>query len=77
MTLPIQVFLVWIMGLVIIYFGYLIFTRKVPTLLDYFLKLGVTFTDKNANRFFGGLIMVVGIVVLVLPFILGIENMNL
>jgi uncharacterized protein YjeT (DUF2065 family) len=75
--MPIQAIIVILIGLVFIYFGYLIFTGKAPTLLDYFLKQGVTYNDKKSLRFFGTIIIIIGIIVLILPFLLGIENMNI
>lgn len=75
--MPIQVIIVMLIGLLFIYFGYLIFTGKAPSLLDFFLKQGVTYNDKKLLRFFGTIIIIIGIVVLVLPFLLGIENINI
>ncbi|MGY0691875.1 hypothetical protein ACW2QC_03670 [Virgibacillus sp. FSP13] len=75
--MPIQVIFVLLIGVVFIYFGYLIFTGKAPTLLDFFLKQGVSYSDKLSSRFFGTIIIIIGIIILVLPFILGIENMNI
>ncbi|WP_058306379.1 hypothetical protein [Gracilibacillus massiliensis] len=75
--MPFKVIFVLLIGLAFIYFGSLIFLRKAPTLLDFFLKQGVTYNDKLSNKFFGSIIIIIGIVILILPFILGIENMNL
>ena len=75
--MPIQVIIVILIGIVFIYFGYLIFTGKVPTLLDYFLKQGVLFNDERWLRTCGAVIVIIGIIVVMLPFVLGIENMNL
>ncbi|MDX8044989.1 hypothetical protein SH601_03235 [Gracilibacillus sp. S3-1-1] len=75
-SVPIQVVIVLLIGLVFICFGYLIITSKVPTLLDFFLKQGVSYNDKLSNKFFGSIIILLGIIMLLLPFILGIENMN-
>ena len=74
---PFQAIIVILIGVVFIYFGYLIFTGKAPTLLDFFLKKGVPYEDKLSLRFFGGIIIVIGVVIVFLPFILGTENMNL
>jgi len=78
--MPVQVILVLLfillIGLLFLYMGYLIFSGKAPTLLDYFLKQGVTFNDKLSNRFFGTIIMIIGVFILISPFIFGIENMN-
>lgn len=49
--MPIEAILVVLIGVVFIYLGYLIFSGKVPTLLDYFLKQGVTYNDKKSLRF--------------------------
>lgn len=76
LIMPIQVFFVWLIGLVFIYFGYLVFSRKAPGILDYFLKLGITAEDEKSAKFFGSIIAIIGIIVILLPFILGIENMN-
>ncbi|SES65454.1 hypothetical protein SAMN05216389_101268 [Oceanobacillus limi] len=75
--MPMEVIFVLIIGFVFIYFGLLIFTGKVPTLLDYFLKQGVTYHDKKSLKFFGTFIIIIGILVLFLPVILGVKNMNL
>ncbi|WHX27459.1 hypothetical protein QNH47_06280 [Virgibacillus halodenitrificans] len=76
-AIPIQVYFVWLIGLVFIYFGYLVFSRKAPGVLDYFLKLGITAEEKISAKFFGSVIAIIGIVIMLLPFILGIDNMNL
>lgn len=77
--MSVQVFLVLLLlllfGLLFIYMGYLIFSGKGPTLLDYFLKLGVSFNDELSNRFFGTIIIIIGLFILISPFIFGIENM--
>ncbi|GGA85088.1 hypothetical protein [Ornithinibacillus halotolerans] len=75
--MPFQVFIVLFIGLVFIVFGYLIFSGKAPTLLDFFLKQGVTYEDKRSNRFFGLIIIIIGIAIMLLPLILGVENMNI
>lgn len=75
--MPIQVFIIWVLGVVFIYFGYLIFTMKVPTLLDYFLKTGVNYHDKRVYRFCGSIIIAMGIFIILSPFIFGIEQMNM
>lgn len=76
--MPVQALLVMLIGLLFIYLGYLIFKGKMPNLLDYFLKQGVAaYNDKLSLKFFGPIIMIIGIIVLILPFLLGIENMNL
>lgn len=75
--MPIQAFLVMFIGIIFIYFGYLIFKGKVPNLLDYFLKQGVTYNDKKSLKFYGTIIMIIGVTVMTLPFVLGVENMNL
>lgn len=77
MSLPIQAIIVVLIGILFIYFGYLIFSGKVPTLLDFFLKNEVVYNDKKTLRFFGTIIIIIGIIVAILPFVLGIENMNL
>lgn len=75
--MPIQVFIVWLIGLFFIYLGYLIMTRKAPTVIDYFLKLGITIEGKKAAKIFGTIIVMIGIIVILLPLLLGVENMNL
>lgn len=75
--MPVQAYLVMFIGIVFIYFGYLIFKGKVPTLLDYFLKQGVSYKDKKSLKFFGAIIIIIGVIVITLPFVLGVENMNL
>ncbi|MYL45510.1 hypothetical protein GLV94_07615 [Virgibacillus halodenitrificans] len=74
--MPYQVYFLWLIGLVFIYFGYLVFSRKAPGVLDYFLKLGITAEDKTSAKFFGLMIAIIGIVVILLPLILGIDKMN-
>ncbi|KMK75547.1 hypothetical protein [Alkalihalobacillus pseudalcaliphilus] len=70
-------FLVIGIGLVIVLFGYFVFRGKAPVLLDYFLKQGVSYQDEISLKFFGAVIMIAGIVVALLPLLLGVENMNL
>lgn len=65
-----------LIGLLFIYIGYLIFTGKAPTLLDYFLKQGISYEDKLTTKFFGTIIIILGIIILISPFIFGIGNMN-
>ncbi len=77
MKIPVEVFFVWIIGIVFILFGFLIMKGKATNLLDLFIKQSGTFSDSFSNKFFGIIIMIVGFIVLLLPFILGIENMNL
>jgi len=74
--MPIQVLLVLLLGVSFIYIGYLIFTMKVPTLIDFFLKQGISYHDKRINRFFGSMIMVIGVFIIISPLIFGVENMN-
>lgn len=73
----IHVFVVLLIGVVFIYFGYLIFTEKVPTLLDFFMTQGITYHDKIFNKFFGGIIILIGLIIILLPLILGVDSMNL
>lgn len=75
--IPIEVFFVWLIGLVFLVFGFLIFKGKAPNILDLFLKQGVAYNDSFSTKFFGSIIIIVGIIVFLLPFILGIENMNI
>lgn len=72
----IQVLIVLLIGIVFIYFGYLIFSMKVPTLIDFFLKQGTSYHDKRINRFFGSIIMIIGVIIILSPLIFGVENMN-
>jgi len=72
----IQVLIVLLIGVVFVYFGYLIFSMKVPTLIDLFLKGGISFHDKRTNRFFGSIIIIIGILIILSPLIFGVENMN-
>lgn len=72
----IQVLIVLLLGVVFIYFGYLIFTMKVPTLIDFFLKQGNSYHDKRTNRFFGIIIIGIGVFIIISPLIFGVENMN-
>ncbi len=74
--MPIQVLIVLLIGVVFIYVGYLIFAMKVPTLIDFFLKQGNSYHDKRTNRFLGSIIMIIGVIIILLPFVLGVENMN-
>jgi len=74
--MPIQVLIVLLTGIVFIYIGYLIFTMKVPTLIDFFLKQGTSYHDKRINRFFGSIIMLLGVFIMISPLIFGVENMN-
>ena len=74
--MPIQVLIVLLIGVVFIYFGYLISTMKVPTLIDLFLKGGISFHDKRINRFFVSLIIILGVFIILSPLIFGVENMN-
>lgn len=74
--MPIQVLIVILLGILFIYIGYLIFTMKVPTLIDLFLKQGTSYHDKRINRFFGSIIMVIGVFIMISPLIFGVENMN-
>lgn len=76
LKMPIQVFLVWLIGLVFIYLGYLVFSRKATGVLDYFLRFGVTAEDETSAKVLGTIIAMMGVIVIILPFILGIENMN-
>ncbi|ADU30565.1 hypothetical protein [Evansella cellulosilytica] len=75
--MPIQVIFVVVIGILFIYCGYLIFSRKAPNLLDLFLKQGVSYNDSLSAKIFGTIIIIAGIIVLLLPLILGIENMNI
>lgn len=75
--MPIEAIILLLIGIVFIYFGYLIFTGKAPTLLDYFLKQGVLYNDEKSLKFFGTVIIILGILVVLLPFVLGVENVNL
>ena len=75
--IPVEVIFVWLIGFLFIFLGFLIFKGKVPSLLDLFLKQGVAYHDSFSTKFFGIIIMIVGIIVFLLPFILGIENMNI
>jgi len=72
----IQVLIVLLLGLLFIYIGYLIFTMKMPSVIDFFLKQGTFYHDKRINRFFGSIIMIIGVFILLSPLIFGVENMN-
>lgn len=76
-VVPVQAIIVMLIGVVFIYFGYLIFSGKAPTILDFFLKQGVAYNDKRTLKLFGTIIIIIGVIVTILPFILGIENMNI
>ncbi|SEQ66634.1 hypothetical protein [Piscibacillus halophilus] len=75
--MPIHILVVELIGVLFIYLGFLILNRKAPTFLDFVLKIGVTYTDKISNRFWGGLMIVVGLIIMLMPLILGAENMNI
>ncbi|GAA0466146.1 hypothetical protein [Alkalibacillus silvisoli] len=75
--MPYQAYIVMFIGLFFMYLGVLIFTGKAPSVLDYFLKTGVPYNDKLSLRFFGTIVIVIGAVIGLLPFILGTDNMNL
>lgn len=74
--MPVQVLFVLLIGVVFVYFGYLIFSMKVPTLIDLFLKGGISFHDKRTNRFFGSIIIILGVFIILSPLVFGVENMN-
>lgn len=75
--IPIQAYIIMLIGIVFIYFGNLVFSRKAPGVLDLFLKLGITAEDEKSAKFFGSIIAIIGIVIILLPFILGTESMNI
>lgn len=74
--MPFQVIFVVLLGLLFMYLGYLIYTRKAPNLLDLFLKQGVSYNDAISAKVFGSIIIIIGVIILLLPLILGVENMN-
>ena len=75
--MAIQVLIVLLAGIAFIFMGYLIFTMKVPTLIDFFLKQGVSYHDKRTNRFFGIIIIGIGVFIILSPLIFGVEDMNI
>jgi len=66
-----------VIGIVFIYLGYVVFSKKAPGVLDLFLKLGITAEDEKSAKFFGTIIVITGVVIISLPFILGTEKMNI
>lgn len=72
----IQILIALLIGIVFILFGYLVFTEKVPTLLDFFIKQGVTYNDQISNRFFGTIIMIIGLAIMLSPLIFGTDSMK-
>ena len=73
--MPIQVFAVWLIGLCISIAGYWIYKGKTPFIVNFFNFIPEY--DPRLLKILGIIIVIVGFVIVMLPYILGIENMNL
>lgn len=74
-TIPIQVFFVWLIGLLISCLGYLIYSGKTPFIVNFFNFIPEY--DPRLLKILGTIIIIVGVIVIFLPFVLGTENMNI
>lgn len=74
-VIPIQVYGVWLIGIFFIYLGYLIYSGKAPFIVNFFNFIPEY--DPRLFKILGTIIVIIGFIVILLPFILGIENMNI
>lgn len=73
--IPIQVYFVWLIGVVFICLGYLIYSGKTPFIVNFFNIIPEY--DPRLLKILGTIIVIVGFIVILLPFILGTGNMNI
>lgn len=66
---------VWLIGLLISCLGYLIYSGKTPFIVNFFNFIPEY--DPRLLKILGTIIIIVGVIVIFLPFILGTESMNI